>query len=258
VLGGTASVSEQAQHIGKFAAAMRRSGIAEAPAIGAMPVEYPQTQLPATAGGMPVLGIGESTLGAIGFDPTGTMLLAGPPSSGRTTAFGSIASALRRFDPEARLYFIGSARSPLVRAVPWVGTATSTDEAAALARNLEAAITDPDTEGRIGVFVESIGDYLQSTADMPLVELIKAVRRSDHFMLAEAETSAWGSSWPLLAEVKNGRRGILLQPETIEGDLLLKTPLPRTVRSEFPPGRGVFIAKGGSERVQLPTEGAPA
>ena len=73
--------------------------------------------------------------------------------------------------------------------------------------------------------------------------------------ISEAETSGWGSSWPLLMEVLNGRRGILLQPETIEGDILLKTPLPRTVRSEFPPGRGVYIAKGAFERVQLPLLG---
>jgi len=255
VLGGTTSVSEQAQQVGRFAAAMRRSGVAEAPSIGAMPLEYPQAELPASVGGMPALGIGESTLGPIGFDPSGTLLLAGPPSSGRTTAFGAIATSLRRFDPESRLYYLGNARSPLVRSVPWTGTATTVDEVASLARNLEAAVTDPDTEGRIGVFIESIGDFLQSAADMPLVELIKAVRRSDHLLLAEAETSGWGSSWPLLAEVKNGRRGILLQPETIEGDILLKTPLPRTVRSEFPPGRGVYIAKGAFERVQLPLLG---
>ncbi|MDL9978206.1 FtsK/SpoIIIE domain-containing protein [Microbacterium sp. ASV49] len=255
VLGGTRSVSEQAAHTAKFADAMRRAGVSEVPRIGAMPVEYAQSELPSSAGGRPVLGIGESDLGALGFEPSGTMLLAGPPASGRTTAIAAVAEALGRFDPAARLYFIGGARSPLVRARAWAATATSPEEAASLARNLEAAITDPDTEGRIGVFVEAIGDYLQSSADMPLVELIKAVRRSDHFMLAEAETSAWGSSWPLLAEVKNGRRGLLLQPEALEGDLLLKTPLPRMQRAEFPPGRGVYIAKGGHERAQLPMVG---
>lgn len=255
VLGGTSSVSEQAAHTARFAEAMRRASLAEAPSIGAMPVEYAQSGLPTTVGGLPVLGIGESDLGAFPFDPTGTMLLSGPPASGRSTAFGSVATSLRRFDPEVRLYYIGNARSPLVRAVAWTATATTVDEAASLARNLEAAVTDPDTEGRIGVFVEAIGDFLQSSADMPLVELIRSVRRSDHFLLAESETSGWGSSWPLLAEVKNGRRGILLQPETLEGDLLLKTPLPRTVRSDFPPGRGVYIAKGSFERVQLPVTG---
>lgn len=81
------------------------------------------------------------------------------------------------------------------------------------------------------------------------------MRRSDHLLIAEAETSAWGSSWPLFGEVKNGRRGFLLQPDAIEGDILLKTALPRMARSEFPPGRGVYIARGKHARVQLPLPG---
>jgi S-DNA-T family DNA segregation ATPase FtsK/SpoIIIE len=133
-----------------------------------------------------------------------------------------------------------------------VDAATTIDEVAALAKDLAAAVADPETEGRIAVFIEAIGDFLQTPADSAIVELTKAVRRSDHFMLAEAETSAWGSSWPLLGEVKNGRRGLLLQPEAVEGDILLKTALPRMTRSEFPPGRGVYIAKGKSAKVQLP------
>jgi S-DNA-T family DNA segregation ATPase FtsK/SpoIIIE len=48
---------------------------------------------------------------------------------------------------------------------------------------------------------------------------------------------------------------VILQPETLEGELLLKTPLPRMQRSEFPPGRAVYIAKGGFQRLQLPLVG---
>ena len=61
-----------------------------------------------------------------------------------------------------------------------------------------------------------------------------------------------GSSWALLGEVNDGRRGLLVQPDSIEGDLLLKTPLPRLNRSEFPPGRGMYIHKGSFTRVQIP------
>jgi DNA segregation ATPase FtsK/SpoIIIE, S-DNA-T family len=55
-----------------------------------------------------------------------------------------------------------------------------------------------------------------------------------------------------MGEFKNARRGFLLQPESVEGDILLKTALPRLNRSEFPPGRGMYIAKGKFARVQLP------
>ena len=46
--------------------------------------------------------------------------------------------------------------------------------------------------------------------------------------------------------------GFLLQPESMEGDTILKTSLPRVSRADFPPGRGFFIARGKSMRVQLP------
>jgi S-DNA-T family DNA segregation ATPase FtsK/SpoIIIE len=252
VLGGTSSVSEQSITVGKLADAMVRAGVKEAPGVGAMPTEYQQASLPDRAGEFPVLGIGENDLQPVGFDPTGTMVLAGPPASGRSTAFLAVARSLHRFDPSFQLYYLGNARSPLVRSYPWAEVATTVEEVAGIARDLLGAVTDLAATDRHGIFIESIGDFLQSAADAPLVELIKAVRRSDHFLLAEGETSGWGSSWGLMAEVKNGRRGFLLQPESMEGDLLLKTPLPRFARSEFPPGRGMYIAKGTSERVQIP------
>jgi S-DNA-T family DNA segregation ATPase FtsK/SpoIIIE len=102
------------------------------------------------------------------------------------------------------------------------------------------------------VVIEQIGDFLSTPADGPLVEVIKAVKRSEHFLIAESETSQWGSSWPLLGEVKAARTGFLLQPDGIEGETILKTALPRGSRKEFPVGRGYFIARGKASRVQLP------
>ena len=45
---------------------------------------------------------------------------------------------------------------------------------------------------------------------------------------------------------------MLLQPETIDGDIVLKTTLPRMQRAEFPQGRGVLVSGGKFSRVQLP------
>ncbi|MEO7721061.1 MAG: FtsK/SpoIIIE domain-containing protein [Pseudolysinimonas sp.] len=251
VLGGSSSVSEQSDALEKLGEAMRRNGIAEAPAIGSLPKEYPATELPATVDKKPALGIGDADLGPLGFDPTGTMLIAGPPASGRTNALMWVADAIRRAEPKTRLYYFGTSRSPLA-SQKWTDSALTPDAIAALARELTATVSDDSTVGRIAIVIESIGDYLQSAADGPIVELSKAVRRSDHFLVAEGEMSAWGSSWPLMGEIKNGRRGLLLQPETVDGDILLKTTLPRISRAEFPPGRGMYIAKGASNRVQLP------
>ncbi|GAA1440188.1 FtsK/SpoIIIE domain-containing protein [Leifsonia poae] len=255
ILGGSTSVSDQSAATTRLAEAMVRAGVPSAPPIGALPKELQFSGLPTSHDGAPVLGVSDLDLGPFGFEPSGTLLVAGPPASGRTSTLAALAASVTRFDPETRLYYMGNARSPLASAAHWTDTATTPDEAAALARDLAAAVADPDTEGRIAVFVESIGDFLQTPADSPIVELVRAVRRSDHLLVAEAETSAWGSSWPLLGEVKNGRRGLLLQPDSVEGDLLLKTPLPRLNRAEFPPGRGMYIAKGKFARVQVPLVG---
>jgi len=100
--------------------------------------------------------------------------------------------------------------------------------------------------------LEGIGDFVQGEADTALVALTKAIRRSSHLLIAEGEASIWNSSWPLLSEIKNARSGLLLQPETLDGELILKTPFPRIQRSEFPPGRGMFAARNQVARVQLP------
>ncbi len=76
------------------------------------------------------------------------------------------------------------------------------------------------------------------------MELFRAVKRSEHFVLAESETSTWGSSYPLLAEIKTARTGFLLQPDGVEGDTILRTAIPRVNRAEFPAGRGYYVARG--------------
>jgi S-DNA-T family DNA segregation ATPase FtsK/SpoIIIE len=252
VLGGATSVLEQGEAVNRLAAAMERAGVRAAPPVGALPREYAAAELPPALDGRPVLGIGETDLGPLAFEPSGVMLVAGGPASGKTTAMLDIANALRRAEPRRELYYIGSSRSILLGAVPWEETATTPEAAAALAQRLTAMAQDEGDAERFGLLVESIPDFLQGAADMPLVALIKAVRRSDHFLVADGDTSAWTSSWPLYSEIKSARRGLLLQPETMEGDLILKTPLPRVTRSEFPPGRGFYIDRGKAVRVQLP------
>jgi S-DNA-T family DNA segregation ATPase FtsK/SpoIIIE len=251
VLGGTSSVSEQSSNVAKLAAAMRRAGASTAPEVGSLPVEYPQSVLPDRVAGLPVLGIGENDLVPIGFDPVGVMVLSGPPASGRTTAFLTMARSFRRFDQHARLYYLGNARSVLSREPMWAKVATTEEEADELAREVAAAIGN---EGgiRMGVFIESIGDFSQSAADSSLTALLKAVNRSDHFLLADGDQSGWASGWGMIGEAKSARRGLLLQPDPTDGDMILNTPLPRSARSEFPPGRGVYVARGKFERVQLP------
>ncbi|TAJ46973.1 MAG: FHA domain-containing protein [Herbiconiux sp.] len=259
VLGGERSVVAQADAVTSLAERMRAAGVPDVAPVRSLPAEIPIATLPHHLAGRPVIGVSDDTLAPMGFEPTGAMVLAGPPASGRSSALLALAQSLQRAEPAIRVFYLGHRRSSLVSAFDWAGTATDPDAVAGLARTLRDEVTasDPDapSTGRIVVLIESLGDFLSTPADSPLVDLIKTVKRSDHLLVAEAETSAWVSSWPLFAEIKNTRRGILLQPEPAEGETILRTSLPRVARSEFPPGRGYYVA-GTPVRLQLPLPAA--
>jgi S-DNA-T family DNA segregation ATPase FtsK/SpoIIIE len=53
-------------------------------------------------------------------------------------------------------------------------------------------------------------------------------------------------------EVKAGRNGVLLQPDSLDGETIFKTSLPRTARADFSPGRGYYISRGKFTRIQVP------
>jgi S-DNA-T family DNA segregation ATPase FtsK/SpoIIIE len=255
IVGGKSNVADQSKAITALAEAMIRAGREPAEPVGSLATEFGPEQLPKDIGGMPVLGISDDTLEPLAFDPTGTFVLSGPPASGRTNTLSWLVRSIDTAVPKVTRYYFGNPRSALGAASGWEATARSVEDAAGLAKEVAAVVADPATKGKIVVVIEQIGDFLSSSADGPLVELIKAVKRSDHFLIAESESGGWSSSWPLLAEVKGSRTGFLLQPDTMEGDTILKTSLPRVSRQEFPPGRGYFIARGKATRVQVPLVG---
>jgi S-DNA-T family DNA segregation ATPase FtsK/SpoIIIE len=252
ILGGERAAATQVAALDGLSAELRQRGVADIAPVRSLPAEIAAETLPDEVDGRPVLGVSDDTLAPLGFDPRGAMALIGPPGSGRSTALLWLAQSLERWHPGIALYRIGPRRSSLAAAVPWVESATEPDTIADLARRLVATVAGEQDAGRIAVVVESIADLLSTPADAPVVELIRAIKRSDQFLVGEAESSAWISSWPLLAEIKNTRRGILLQPDPAEGDTFLRATLPRVPRAEFPPGRGYLIGRGAPVRVQLP------
>ncbi|VXB80995.1 FtsK/SpoIIIE domain-containing protein [Plantibacter sp. T3] len=253
ILGGSPVLSDQSVATVRLAEAMSRAGATiTAPPIGALPKEIEARELPERVGDRPVLGIGDADLAPIGFDPSGAFLVGGPPGSGRTNAVASLVGAMRRFDPATRFVYFGSKRSELLRELRFDESAVTPETIAEQAKALSAAIAAETVTGRTVVVIETLSDYLNGIADPPLVELIKAIKRSDHLVIAENEVSGWSSSWPLMGEIKSARRGILLQPEQMEGDLVLRTTFPRLARKDFPQGRGIYANRGALSRVQLP------
>lgn len=252
VVGGDASVSAQAVAVERLATSMRAAGIGAAPRVRTLPAQFPAADLPATVEGRPSLGLDAVDLVPVGFASSGTVVVAGPPASGRSNAVVAMVRAVLRMNPDARPYLLTPVRSALAREIDWTDVAVGPEAVKDLAAQLREAVTDPDVDPGVVIVVESINEFLQSPADKPIQDLTKAVRSSDHLMLAEAETAAWIGAWPILSEVKNGRRGLLLQPSGPDGENILKMALPRAGKGEYPPGRGAWIERGRMVRVQLP------
>ncbi len=269
VPGGSADPAAQAEHLARIATRwtdrVAGRGDRSAPPVRRLPDRIPGDSLPPHVGGLPVLGVADDTLEPIGFEPVGAFLVAGMPGSGRSTALAWLGTALRRHGAGRRLCYIGSRRSPAHACSAWDDVALDPEAAAALAGSLHAALAvspgggldlDADADAGAGagivLVIESLADHLGGLAEAPLTEAVRLARRNGHLVVAEAETSSWGSAWPLVTEVRGGRRGLVLQPDRPDGESLFRTPFPRVARTDFPPGRGLLVEAGRARRVQLP------
>ncbi|MDR1189553.1 MAG: FHA domain-containing protein [Bifidobacteriaceae bacterium] len=255
VPGGSAIPADQALEVGAIAGGLLESGV-----IGAEPVEWlpdhiTMAELPIVMNGQPVLGVADADLAPLPFVPQGGFVVAGLPGSGRTTALKSISQALHRWNPQIPLYYFGSKRSIVGKASFWAKTALDHDEARALVAELTPALRQPgvdeDLPGLV-LIIEGIAELISSPCEAPMAEAVKQARRNGHLIVAENETSGWMSSWPLIAEVKANRRGIVMQPDQGDGDMLFKVGFPKVRRADYPLGRGVFAAGGKAWTVQLP------
>ncbi|WP_022893903.1 FtsK/SpoIIIE domain-containing protein [Agromyces subbeticus] len=254
-IGGTANVADQTSAMQAFAEALRARGAIEASEIGALPTELVTTDLPDSVDGLPVLGISDDILGPKGFEPIGTFVVAGPPRSGKSNALRSIITSMRRFDPEIRLFHFGGRRSVLREFAPWMRVAANIEDARALAKELAGIVPDESIPGRILIVVENVGEFGDTDAERPLKELFQAVNRSDHFLIGDGDVSQLSSGYGLIGELKAGRRGIALRPDTYDGDSLFKVPFPKVQRHEYPEGRGIFVENGAFVTVQMPLVG---
>ncbi|WP_251451726.1 FtsK/SpoIIIE domain-containing protein [Microbacterium sp. Marseille-Q6648] len=252
VIGGTTNVAEQNAAAEAFAARLRSDGAVEAGDVGALPTELDASRLPARVGEFPVLGIGDDTLGPKGFEPIGTFVVAGPPQSGKTTALRGIVAALERFDPAVRLFHIGGRRAALKDHRSWERAESQIEEVRALAKELKEMVAQEPAASRIVVVVENITEFSDTDAERPLKELFQAVNRSDHFLVADGDVAQLSSGFGLIGELKAGRHGVALRPESYDGESLFKLPFPKVQRHEFPAGRGLFVENGQIVTVQLP------
>lgn len=205
--------------------------------------------------GLPVLGMRDSDLTFIGFDPVGAVGIAGLLETGRTNATQWMVAACAAVHPDAEFYHLGLRPSRLSGLGIWRASATNASDCAAVAEQaLQTAMEAAEPgQPRVVVAIEALTDHADGEAHHQILELIRTCRRRGHLIIGESETSTWTGSYnELSAEIRGARRGLILVPEANDGDTLFKTTLPRFQRRAFPTGRGFWIHGGRTTKVQVP------
>ncbi len=219
--------------------------------------ELRETTGPAESAGSlwALVGIGGDTLRAYGPDlATGTpaFVVAGPPSSGRSTVLVSMARSLLRAG--VGVIAVTPRPSPLRRLASEGATVLAGSELATadLAGALAAA---PE---RTVVIMDDAELLRDCQAEEVLRGLLRAGAGSGRALViaGDAEAVCAGfSGWQV--ELKKARRGLLLAPQSItEGDLIGIRPPRSLLGQPVQPGRGLLHLGDGEPRiVQVPYAG---
>lgn len=252
ILGNSPQPQVQVSYLSALAATMVRAGIEPAHRFRRLPEHFPLVELPARVADRPVLGLRGSDLAPQDFVPHGSFLISGPPGSGRTAALRTLAVALRRWNPETRLYLFAPRTSGLAALSLWTETAGGAQDAADLARKLLADAVFAPGMPPAAIFVEGFTEFSGSPADTPLADLARECLANRHLLAGEAESSAIsGTTMGIIGLMKSGRVGLALAPSSADGDTQFRTPFPpRLKRADFPPGRALLVSGGKTAVVQ--------
>ncbi|WP_165356856.1 FtsK/SpoIIIE domain-containing protein [Nocardioides zhouii] len=253
ILGAEVAVAAQARLIEELAveiATIVRSRPAPIEVLGS---HIPESAVPASLAGRPVLGVAYDTLQPVGLDLASVFILAGPAGSGRTTALRWLAESVRRARPEVRRAFLTPRRSPLAVAGGWDWSACGTDEVTEVADALRPLVEQDGATHPVMVVIEAMPELVGTAAEADLQAVVVSARRNGHLVVAEGETASWSSAYGDLGEaVKAARAALLLQPDANDGDSLAKTTLPNVKQADFAVGRGYWVRGGVATQVQIP------
>jgi DNA segregation ATPase FtsK/SpoIIIE, S-DNA-T family len=253
VLGGSSRIDEQARAIEAFAASTPRGGPWEAQAIPRMPRVVGSRDVPRDVGGLPVLGIDGTTLTPRCFDLDRPIIIAGQAGTGRTSALAWLACAIRRCHPDRALVHVTQRRTSIGALPVWTASFVGPSAGDDLLEEWGAALdTEAESDSQVIVCIENAQDFGASLSDGAVVQALKRARRNGHLLIGEADTQGWVSG-PLVAELKSGRRGLLLAPESGDAQMLFGVASARMNRAEVPPGRGIWVEAGKVVMVQIPT-----
>lgn len=252
VLGGDPNVAVQARKIDELALSMQKAGVLAAPGVERLSDDISLAGLPAAVDGLATIGVADDNLGPVGIEAVGSLVIAGPPGSGRTTTLTTVAVAVRRAVPATKLYLFSPRRSATSRLSIWTGNSDNETDASALVsaitQELESTTLAP---GSIAIFFEQLSDFAGTPAEYELEGLLKSALKREQFVVGESETSTWSQAYTLGTPLRAGRRGILVQPDDGDGDMLLNTSTGRIRRGTLPVGRGFLVRQGRARKLQI-------
>jgi len=155
---------------------------------------------------------------------------------------------MRRWNPDTRLFYLGNRRSSLLPSFDWEESRVVLDEMGGLTSRLPAILGEADGSTPPGmVVVEGIADFLNSSADLLLQDMIKAVVAQGHLVVSDGEPFALSASFPLMVAARSSRRGIVLQPEQADGILFRTQFPPECVGPTFPPDVDFMCPRAASQ-----------
>jgi S-DNA-T family DNA segregation ATPase FtsK/SpoIIIE len=255
VLGSSADLGDQAREMDRMARALQQSGAPVARTIERLPEQVLLSSLPNTLGGEVVIGMADDTLGPLAVLPEGTLAVAGPPGSGRTSAVETVCAAIGAAHPGCRRYLLTlDRRSPLLRSVAWTERAVGVDEVQALADRLTLEL-DREVDRATVIVVEKVAEWSDSPAEYALESLVKNAVRAGALVVTDGEATTYSRGYGLAASANTSRAGILLQPDPGDGSGFGVDLPVRLKRSEFPPGRGFLVRRGRATLAQVAISG---
>lgn len=212
--------------------------------VAALPTVVPLDTLPPTRPRRPWLGVGGDDAApiALDLDDLGpTLLIAGPPRSGRTTALTILARGL--LGGGTTVDVVSVRRSPLPNLPGLRLVLTGGPADAARLRAVSPAVL--------------LVDDLELLLDNPLEAAVLDLLRADTGLIvvgAGRPDDLAGAFRGLGVGLRRRRNGVLLCPSSADGELL-SVRLPRGL-AERRPGRGYLVVDGSLTRVQVATPGA--
>jgi S-DNA-T family DNA segregation ATPase FtsK/SpoIIIE len=211
---------------------------------------------PATVTGPTVctLGAGGDHLGPVDVDIAdfgSTLLISGPPRSGRSTALAAVVGSLSgRMTGHFSLVLCCPRRSPLADLADLDGV-VDVLHGAGLAMALERALGA--VPGPVAVVVDDAEDLADGMAADALEKLTRTVRDDGNLVIAAGTTDDLTMQryrgW--LAGMRRSRCGLLLNPLSHVDGEVFEVRLPRSTQGGWPPGRAMLVRRGATTAVQI-------